>query len=59
MTPPPSDAGGLARRAAEDAARELAVLVGPALATTRRLAYAPVVDLLLRQSLLAPDRGRP
>ncbi|QIG43729.1 crotonase/enoyl-CoA hydratase family protein [Nocardioides anomalus] len=42
--------------AAEAAAADLAALVGPALATTRRLAHAPTVDTLLRQSLLAPDR---
>jgi hypothetical protein len=45
--------------AAEETARDLANLAGPALATTRGLAYAPVVELLLRQTLLAPDRQRP
>jgi enoyl-CoA hydratase len=42
--------------AAEAAAQDLAGLTGPALATTRRLAHAPTVEALLRQSLLAPDR---
>jgi enoyl-CoA hydratase len=43
---------------AEEVARELAGLSGPALATTRRLVHAPTVEALLRQSLLAPDRQR-
>jgi enoyl-CoA hydratase len=44
--------------AAEETARELAGLTGPALATTRRLAHGPLVELLLRQTLLAADRPR-
>jgi enoyl-CoA hydratase len=44
--------------AAEETAQELAGLAGPALSTTRRLAYAPLVEVLLRQTLLAPDRQR-